>query len=217
VNSHVFDYRITTQLWQGIAIIVPIPTLVLNNSAKVRTVLCSSNAASCKSPLVKQELLICLFHYLQICSLGCDSFGTPSILSIAVHSSLLSCLVRSWMVTKCAAITVILPVFNASVVGLFWNGLQLLCTFNCIFPESWDLVHFGIIFRLEKKEEVRGGPNLVRQTGAAGVLCLNKSHLTRRPGHWEWLTIEAEMPQTGQHLWVKFQWSASQRHHKTVL
>ena len=129
-----------------------------NNSAKVRTVLCSSNAASCKSSLVGQELLICLFHYLDVCSLGCDSFGTPSILSIAVHSSLLSCLVHSWTATKCTVIKVILPVFNAPAVGLFWNGQQLLCTFGCIFPESWDLVPYGIILRLEKKEEVRGGP-----------------------------------------------------------
>jgi hypothetical protein len=49
VKSQVFDYRITTQLWQGIAILIPI--LVLNDSANVRTVLYSGNAASCKKSI----------------------------------------------------------------------------------------------------------------------------------------------------------------------
>jgi hypothetical protein len=119
VKSLVFDYRITTQLWQGSAIIILTPILVLNDLANVRTVFCSSSAASCKSLLVGQKLHMCLFHYLHICSLECDSFETPSILSIAVHNSLLSCFLHSQMATMFAAITVILLASNVSVVDCF--------------------------------------------------------------------------------------------------
>ena len=38
-HSHAFDYRITTQMWQGIAVIILIPILVWDDSANVRTVL----------------------------------------------------------------------------------------------------------------------------------------------------------------------------------
>jgi hypothetical protein len=183
VKSLVFYYRITTQLWQGSAIIILTPIRVLNDSANVRTILCSSSAASCKSLLVGQELHMCLFHYLYICSLECDSFETPSILSIAVHNSLLSCFLHSQMATMFSVITVILLASNVSVLHLFWNSLKLLYAFSCIFQVSSDLVPYEVIFRLKKKKSLWAKPGKEGRQGTAETLCLNKNPLTCKPSY----------------------------------
>jgi hypothetical protein len=187
----------TTVARQCNTIITLTPILVLNDSANIRTILCSSSAASCKSLLVGQELRICLFHYLHICSLECDSFGTSSTLSTAVHNLLLSCLLHS-QIAMFAVITVILLAFNASAAGLFWNSLKLLCTFSCIFQVSWERVPYKVTFRLKKRMK-----SLWAKSGKADRALPRRCAWTRAPwfaspatgnGSLYWTTSESQAP-----------------------